>query len=52
MTEDLVRVYLNEIGGYPLLTKTDEATLARCIEAGREAETELATSSDVLTAAR
>ena len=52
MTEDLVRVYLNEIGSYPLLTKVDEADLARCIEAGRDAEAELSTSSDVLTPAR
>ena len=52
MTEDLVRVYLNEIGSYPLLTKADEADLARCIEAGREAEAELETLGDVLSPAR
>ena len=52
MTEDLVRVYLNEIGSYPLLTKTDEADLARCIEAGRAAEAELQTLTPGITPAR
>ena len=32
--EDLVRLYLNDIGQYPLLTKDDEVRLAREIEAG------------------
>ena len=36
-TEDLVRVYLDDIGRHPLLTKEDEARLAQEIEAGREA---------------
>jgi RNA polymerase sigma factor (sigma-70 family) len=32
--EDLVRLYLTDIGQYPLLTKDDEVRLAREIEAG------------------
>ena len=39
--QDLVRLYLDEIGRYPLLTKDDEATLARAIEVGRDAGHEL-----------
>ena len=35
--QDLVRVYLDGIGRYPLLTKEDETHLAQTIEAGREA---------------
>ena len=38
---DLVRMYLDEIGKYPLLTKDDEGNLARAIEAGRKATEEL-----------
>ena len=34
---DLVRIYLTEIGRYPLLDKSDETRLAQAIEAGREA---------------
>ena len=33
--EDLVRLYLTDIGQYPLLTKDDEVRLAQTIEAGR-----------------
>ena len=40
--EDLVRQYLREIGGYQLLTAADEARLAQTIEAGTEANAELA----------
>ena len=40
--QDLVRLYLDGIGKYPLLTKDDEVTLAKAIEAGRTAEAELA----------
>ena len=40
--EDSVRTYLDEIGRYPLLTKDDEARLAREIEAGRSAREVLA----------
>ena len=39
--EDLVRLYLTDIGQYPLLTKDDEVRLAQAIETGREAETSL-----------
>jgi RNA polymerase sigma factor (sigma-70 family) len=39
---DLVRMYLDEIGKYPLLTKDDEGRLARAIEAGRQARIEMA----------
>ena len=42
---DLVRLYLDEIGKYPLLTKDDEGRLARAIEAGRRASEELASAS-------
>ena len=35
--EDLVRLYLTDIGQYPLLTKDDEVRLAQEIEAGTEA---------------
>ena len=40
--EDLVRLYLNDIGKHALLTKDDEARLAQAIEAGHEATTALA----------
>ncbi len=49
--EDLVRLYLTDIGQYALLTKDDEVRLAKAIEAGKEATTELAEASS-LTAAR
>jgi len=39
--EDLVRLYLSDIGQYPLLTKNDEVQLARRIEVGATARTEL-----------
>ena len=35
--EDVVRLYLNDIGRYALLTKDDEVRLAKAIEAGKEA---------------
>jgi DNA-directed RNA polymerase sigma subunit (sigma70/sigma32) len=35
--EDLVRLYLTDIGQYVLLTKDDEVRLAKEIEAGKEA---------------
>ena len=40
--EDLVRLYLSEIGQYPLLTKDDEARLAKLIEQGVAAQRRLA----------
>ena len=39
--EDLVRLYLNDIGKHALLTKADEVRLAQAVEAGREARIEL-----------
>jgi RNA polymerase sigma factor (sigma-70 family) len=39
--EDLVRLYLTDIGQYPLLTKDDEVRLAQTIEAGIQARGEL-----------
>jgi DNA-directed RNA polymerase sigma subunit (sigma70/sigma32) len=39
--EDLVRIYLADIGRYDLLTKADEARLSQEIEAGVAARTEL-----------
>jgi len=50
--EDLVRLYLTDIGQYPLLTKEGEVRLAQQIEAGVEARTALAEPVDSLTPAR
>src|SRR5579871_6787289 len=50
--EDLVRLYLTDIGQYPLLTKDDEVRLAQAIEAGREAEEDFKKATKGLTAAR
>src|ERR1700729_818824 len=44
--EDLVRLYLSDIGQYTLLTKDDEVHLAQTIEEGREAKTELEASEN------
>ena len=49
--EDLVRLYLTDIGQYPLLTKDDEVRLAQQIEGGNEAREELDTA-EKLTAAK
>jgi RNA polymerase sigma factor (sigma-70 family) len=49
--EDLVRLYLTDIGQYPLLTKDDEVRLAQQIESGNAARGELE-SSKSLTAGR
>ena len=40
--EDLVRLYLNDIGRYPMLSKDDEVRLAQLIEQGVEARRQLA----------
>ena len=40
--EDLVRLYLDGIGKYPLLSREDEARLSRLIQEGREAKEQLA----------
>jgi RNA polymerase sigma factor (sigma-70 family) len=45
--EDLVRLYLNDVGKYALLTKTDEVRLAQSVEAGSDARAELAGSADL-----
>jgi RNA polymerase sigma factor (sigma-70 family) len=50
--EDLVRLYLTDIGQYPLLTKDDEARLAQQIEARTLAVDELAGDTGQLTPAR
>jgi RNA polymerase sigma factor (sigma-70 family) len=49
--EDLVRLYLTDIGQYPLLTKDDEVRLAQAIEGGNEARAGLEAAKD-LTPAR
>jgi len=48
--EDLVRLYLTDIGQYDLLTKDDEVRLAQRIEAGRAAEQELASAKGLSAA--
>ena len=47
--EDLVRLYLTDIGQYPLLTKDDEVRLAQQIEGGCAAVAELAVGGKKLT---
>ena len=53
---DTLRLYLDEIGTHPLLTRDDEQRLGRAIDAGRDAARVLAASDadagDVLPAAR
>jgi RNA polymerase sigma factor (sigma-70 family) len=49
--QDLVRLYLEDIGRYPLLTKDDEARLAQAVERGRDAAAELESGAK-LTPAR
>ena len=50
--EDLVRLYLTDIGQYTLLTKDDEVRLAKAIEAGNEAIGQLDAGGKELTAAK
>jgi len=50
--EDLVRLYLTDIGQYPLLTKEGEVRLAQQIEAGIEGRAEMSAKGDSLTPAR
>ena len=47
--EDLVRLYLTDIGQYALLTKDDEVRLAKAIETGKEATAELEGNDKALT---
>ena len=49
---DLVKLYLTDIGRYPLLTKDDEARLAQTMEAGRDAQVVLNDPDVALTPAR
>src|SRR4030095_17111673 len=44
-TTDLFRLYLDEVGRHPLLTKEDEIELSQAYEAGLEAQLKLATTS-------
>ena len=50
--EDLVRLYLNEIGRYPLLVKADEERLGSAVEKGLQAAAELAQPGERLSPAR
>jgi RNA polymerase sigma factor (sigma-70 family) len=45
--EDLVRLYLNDVGRYALLSKKDEVRLAQQVESGRQARCELGCGSDL-----
>ena len=48
--EDLVRLYLTDIGQYTLLTKDDEVRLAKAIEAGKAATASLEAGTDLTPA--
>jgi DNA-directed RNA polymerase sigma subunit (sigma70/sigma32) len=50
--EDLVRLYLTDIGQYALLTKDDEVRLAKAIEDGKEADKKLEKEGEVTAAQR
>ena len=50
--EDLVRLYLTDIGQYPLLTKEDEVELAQALEAGVAARAELEQDGELSPARR
>jgi hypothetical protein len=47
--EDLVRLYLTDIGQYALLTKDDEVRLAKAIETGKQATAELEANDKSIT---
>jgi RNA polymerase sigma factor (sigma-70 family) len=47
--EDLVRLYLTDIGRYVLLTKDDEVRLAKLIEEGKAADTQLKDATSALS---
>jgi RNA polymerase sigma factor (sigma-70 family) len=48
--EDLVRLYLTDIGQYPLLTKDDEVRLAQAIEAGAAARADMEAAASLTPA--
>ena len=50
--EDLVRLYLSDIGQYTLLTKDDEVRLAKLIESGKSAIADLDSAGKDITAAK
>jgi len=50
--EDLVRLYLTDIGQYQLLTKDDEVRLAKAIESGKEAREQLEAGGKGVTATK
>jgi RNA polymerase sigma factor (sigma-70 family) len=50
--DDLLQLYLNDIGKYPLLTRADEVRLGEQVLAGRKAAAELARLGDRVDAAR
>ena len=50
--EDLVRLYLTDIGQYALLTEDDEVRLAKAIESGKEAAEQMAAAKDLSTTQR
>ena len=50
--QDLVRLYLRDIGRYPLLSKADEARLSRRVEAGHAAADRLAADTTASPAER
>jgi RNA polymerase sigma factor (sigma-70 family) len=50
--EDLVRLYLNDIGKHALLSKDDEARLAQAVEVGRAARDQLLAGDEVVPARR
>ncbi len=50
--EDLVRLYLNDVGKHRLLTHDDEVRLAQAVEAGRAARAELATGGGIVPSHR
>jgi RNA polymerase sigma factor (sigma-70 family) len=52
VVEDLLRQYLREIGGHPLLTQADEVSLGEAVQAGIEAEAILASAGSDLTPRR
>jgi RNA polymerase sigma factor (sigma-70 family) len=50
--EDLVRLYLNEVGKHRLLTKDDEVRLAQAVEAGQQARAELGAGGGIVPSRR